>query len=199
MSFRWSESDVIAAKARMRKSSAGEPDLAGPVKLSKSKQIAEKFADQCAERALPDHEREFYFAKEIGRRWRFDFAWPLHRLAVEIEGLVVFRGWLAKLAGPAPIVRDGYVTNVVSVQSQMIVMGAHATITGFREDCEKYAWARALGWSVIRFEQSQVRDKFAIDMTARCLAAMTSTHIEKIIIKPAPRKKPEKFGTAPLF
>lgn len=26
------------------------------------------------------------------RRWRFDFAWPLHRLAVEVEGAVWVRG-----------------------------------------------------------------------------------------------------------
>ncbi len=28
-------------------------------------------------------EREFRFCE---RRWRFDFAWPIHKLAVEVEG-----------------------------------------------------------------------------------------------------------------
>lgn len=31
-------------------------------------------------------EAEYYFDKEIGRRHRFDFAWPDHRIAVEVDG-----------------------------------------------------------------------------------------------------------------
>jgi hypothetical protein len=30
--------------------------------------------------------REHLFASEIGRRWRFDFALPKHRIGIEIEG-----------------------------------------------------------------------------------------------------------------
>ena len=33
---------------------------------------------------LPEPEREYRFAPP--RRWRFDFAWPEHKVAVEIEG-----------------------------------------------------------------------------------------------------------------
>lgn len=35
---------------------------------------------------LPEPEREYMFAKDIKRRWRFDFAWPKRKLAVEVEG-----------------------------------------------------------------------------------------------------------------
>jgi very-short-patch-repair endonuclease len=31
-------------------------------------------------------EREHWFARHLGRRWRFDFAFPDLRLAVEVEG-----------------------------------------------------------------------------------------------------------------
>jgi len=31
-------------------------------------------------------EREFYFAKDEGRLWRFDFAWPDKKVAAEING-----------------------------------------------------------------------------------------------------------------
>ena len=31
-------------------------------------------------------EREYLFAKHIGRKWRFDFAWPRFKVAVEMEG-----------------------------------------------------------------------------------------------------------------
>lgn len=37
-------------------------------------------------RGSPEPEAEFYFAKDDGRRWRFDFAWPRHKVAVELEG-----------------------------------------------------------------------------------------------------------------
>ena len=35
---------------------------------------------------LPEPVREYPFAKAIGRRWRFDFAWPDLRVAAEVEG-----------------------------------------------------------------------------------------------------------------
>lgn len=35
---------------------------------------------------LPVPDREYTFAKGIGRRWRFDFAWPAYMVAVEVEG-----------------------------------------------------------------------------------------------------------------
>lgn len=80
------------------------------------------------------------------RRWRLDFAWPLLYLAVEIEGLVVQR-----LGGI------------------LVVRGRHASISGFKEDCIKYAEAACLGWTVLRFEQSQVKDLTALDFTIRAL------------------------------
>jgi len=38
----------------------------------------------CREMGLPESEREYRF--DAKRRWRIDFAWPEHRVAVEIEG-----------------------------------------------------------------------------------------------------------------
>jgi len=35
---------------------------------------------------LPEPVREYMFAKSIGRKWRFDFAWPDLQVAVECEG-----------------------------------------------------------------------------------------------------------------
>lgn len=140
-------------------------------KLSRSKIVAQKFADQCASHRLPPHVRELRFAKSIERQWRFDFAWPALRLAVEIEGLVVYRGWVAKLDGKEPVTRGDRVTNVLEVESRMLVMGRHATIGGFEEDCEKYGEALILGWRVLRFSQNQVLKRVALDMTARAIAA----------------------------
>lgn len=129
-------------------------------KLSQSKIVAQRFADQCIERALPEPEREYLFASELGRRWRFDFAWPEQRVALEIEGLVVMR-----------------------VNGQLQVMGRHASITGFKEDCVKYATANKLGWRVLRFEQSQVKDRTAIDFLVRMLAVAPK------VAMPSPKQK----------
>lgn len=44
-------------------------------------------------------EKEFQFAKEIGRKWRFDRAWPEHKVAVELEGGVYTQGRHTRGAG----------------------------------------------------------------------------------------------------
>ena len=44
------------------------------------------FAGQMRRLHLPTWVEEHRFAEPIGRRWRFDFAWPDRMLAVEIDG-----------------------------------------------------------------------------------------------------------------
>jgi very-short-patch-repair endonuclease len=41
---------------------------------------------------LPEPEREYRFARAMGREWRFDLAWPALKLAVEVEGGIYGRG-----------------------------------------------------------------------------------------------------------
>lgn len=120
---------------------------APPKEKSKLKEAEDIFAFQCEARRLPPAARQWRFAKRIGRQWKLDFAFLEHMVAVEIEGLVVRR-----------------------VQGQLVVTGRHASVTGFREDCRKYAAAAAMGWTVLRFEQSMVRDREAIETTMRVLA-----------------------------
>lgn len=118
-----------------------------PGKRTRKESRAEhEFAFQCRQNELPTPAREHYFAKAVGRRWRVDFAWLDYFVAVEIEGLVV-----RKIGG------------------QVITQGRHATVSGFRDDCLKYATAAFLGWTILRFEQTQVRDRVAIEYTMRVL------------------------------
>jgi very-short-patch-repair endonuclease len=42
------------------------------------------FLDRLRARELPQPDREWRFTTE--RRWRFDFAWPSHKIALEVEG-----------------------------------------------------------------------------------------------------------------
>lgn len=108
----------------------------------------DKFQAQCVKFGLPEFRREFKFAVERGRLWRFDFAWdqPELKIAVEIEGLVIRR-----------------------VNGDLVVTGRHVHPVGWRGDAIKYGTAAILGWSVLRFEQTQVSDGTAIDMTVDLL------------------------------
>lgn len=133
-----------------------EQDTAKKAKGSKSHRHEDELARQFVSHQFPPHVRDLRFAKkDIGRQWRFDFAFPDWMIAVEVEGLVVRR-----------------------IGGQMVSMGRHANVAGFREDCMKYAWAAVLGWTVLRFEQSQVKAGVAIEMVGRLLASKdwTRTH-----------------------
>jgi very-short-patch-repair endonuclease len=110
---------------------------------------SDDFDFQIRSRELPSFEREFMFAKQsFDRKWRFDFACHKYMVAVEIEGLVVRQ-----------------------INGEWICSGRHANVKGFREDCVKYATAALLGWTLLRFEQSQVKSNEAIDWTMRVLAS----------------------------
>jgi len=73
----------------------------------------------------PTPVREFRFHHT--RKFRFDFAWPEHKVAMEVEGGV---GGRAK--------------------------SRHSTFTGFEKDCFKYALAAQEGWRLYRFSTTQV-------------------------------------------
>lgn len=104
------------------------------------------FAFQCRAHRLPMFKREYKFAADIGRGWRFDFAFVEYKAAIEVEGLVVKR-----------------------VNGELVVTGRHVHPAGFRNDAEKYATAAVLGWHVLRFEQSQIGSGVAIDFTVQLL------------------------------
>ena len=75
----------------------------------------------------PDVEwlREYRF--HATRMWRFDFAAPASRIAVEVEGMV-----------PGGRSR-------------------HTSMRGYAGDCRKYNAAAAAGWRVIRGTQTMIR------------------------------------------
>jgi hypothetical protein len=97
--------------------------------------------------------REYRFAQSVlnengrPRQWRFDFAHPVLKLAVEIEGLRVQQFFERTDRGFRP---------------RMVCTGRHSTADGYAEDCRKYATAQVLGWQVLRFVQKQVKSGEAI-------------------------------------
>lgn len=117
-------------------------------KQSKRSLLEDRFKSQLVARRLPPFEQQLRFAKHVGRQWRFDFSWQPFMVAVEIDGLVVRR-----------------------IGGQMVCMGAHATAQGIRDDMDKHNAAIMLGWSVLRFEATHIRDGVACDVTYRVLVA----------------------------
>lgn len=71
---------------------------------------------------------------DLQRKWRFDFAWPAERIAVEIEGGIWRRGG-----------------------------GAHSHPTNILRDIEKYNHAARLGWRIFRFTTDMVKNGEAIE------------------------------------
>lgn len=74
---------------------------------------------------LRDFERQFQGVP--GRKYRFDFAYPLRRLAIECDGGT----WMAK--------------------------AGHTTGEGYERDRERDALAACEGWTVLRFTSTQIR------------------------------------------
>lgn len=99
--------------------------------------------------ALP--ERELRFARDIGRQWRFDLAWPIPRVAAEVDG-------------------GGFQMRPCPGCGKMLRMGGrHSTGEGIREDAAKLSNAAALGWRVLRVVPDQIKSGQALDWLTTAL------------------------------
>lgn len=68
------------------------------------------------------------------RQWRFDYAWPERKVALEYEGIVV-KGRLSR--------------------------SRHATLQGYTNDVSKYNAAQVLGWIVLRCTALSTNEEIA--------------------------------------
>lgn len=91
----------------------------------------ETFLLHCRAFGLPEPLREVEFYP--GRKWRFDFAWPDKKLAVEVEGGTNFG------------------------------RSRHSKGAGFERDAAKYNRASRMGWIVLRYSTRMVTSGEAID------------------------------------
>lgn len=104
---------------------------------------------------LPEPEREYPFAgMHVGigpgirerlsqaglKNWRFDFAWPSMRFAVEVEGGAFKR------------------------------VGGHTSGVGFTEDILKYHHAMRLGWTIYRCDANLIKNGSAVELIEQLLA-----------------------------
>lgn len=79
---------------------------------------------------IPTPQPEYQFHPD--RKFRFDWAWPDHKIAVEQEGGI----WRRGILGAA---------------------GAHSRPQAILRDLEKYNIAAKLGWRVFRFTPQEIR------------------------------------------
>lgn len=93
---------------------------------------------------LPVPEREYLVAPP--RRFRWDFCWPDHQLALEVEGGT----WLYKTSEA----------------------GAHTSGLGVERDCEKQNLAVVAGWRVLRVTTNMVRDGRALRWIEQAFMAL---------------------------
>lgn len=96
---------------------------------------------------LPEPQEEYMFHPK--RKWRFDLAWPEHRLAVEIEGGI----WLQTSEGRSK---------------------GHANPKRFLDDIEKYNEAALAGFRLIRVTPEMVGDGQALALIERAFNAQAS-------------------------
>lgn len=66
-------------------------NIAGVIEKSRSKRrkyqdFEELFAFQCRAYRVPEPRQQYLFARELGRKFKADFAWPQYSLLVEIQG-----------------------------------------------------------------------------------------------------------------
>lgn len=97
---------------------------------------------------LPAWVEEYRPAREVGRKWACDYAWPALRVAVELEGGT----WLPK--------------------------GGHTTGRGYAKNCEKYNWMAAHNWLVFRYTTDMLRDAPAGCVEQVCLVLLPRTQGE---------------------
>ena len=105
---------------------------------------AEYLIPALAEENMQIPEEEYTFHPT--RKWRFDFAYPDIKLAIEIEGSVFGRNVYCNTCKKVVTrrLKDG---RVVTVREG----GRHTSGAGYEKDCEKYNNAAILGWRVLRF------------------------------------------------
>lgn len=115
-------------------------------------ELEDTFAWQCVAYHLPEPKREWRFMKN--RRWRFDFAWPEQKLAVEIQG-----GTWAK--GPQ----------------------AHGHGRGFTRDCAKSFAAQALGWRVLPLDGDLVRGGDGVRWVQALLSGLVAEDAVEVLVE----------------
>ena len=130
-----------------------------------------RLVGQMRHAGIADPVEEHPFAKHLGRRWRFDFAWPGQLVAVEVDGGIWMRGG-----------------------------GRHSRGAGYEADAEKLNTAALLGWCVLRFTRRHLRDGSAVAAIREALA-MAGSGVQQagpaVLVLPETASAPHRGVTRP--
>lgn len=133
-----------------------DPAPTGKVKRkSKKSELEDRFADLWKKHGDgPKPVTQFMFAKDKeDRNFRFDFAWPESRVAVEIDGGTT--GRLVKCHKCGETLR-GRKANGQPGKPMMVPLASHGSVESIQRDCEKGNLAAELGWAVLRFTRKDL-------------------------------------------
>lgn len=100
------------------------------------------FIELLKKQGLDTPEQEYKFHPE--RKWRFDFAYPEVKLAIEVEGGIYGQG------KRCPTCKQRKLLN-------------HGSISGIKRDLDKYNEATRLGWAVLRYPPDWLNKPETID------------------------------------
>lgn len=113
-------------------------------------------------------ERQYHYAEPQGRDHRADFAFPLERLLVEVEGGLYGKGAPCRLCGRRP-------------------GGAHGSVTGVLADLERSKLAAVAGFRVLRVTPAEVNDGTALRWVLAALRP--DAHAEAVQLAARPRRR----------
>jgi hypothetical protein len=121
-----------------------------------------EFDLQATAAKLPRWKAEHLFCP--GRRWRFDRAWPVVKVALEIDG-GTFK----------PRSRHGFGI-------------------GYRNDCVKMIAAQLLGWMVLKVDATMVRDGYAVILVRAALESRVHAYREDEVKNVLPQYRAARRG-----
>lgn len=139
-------------------------DLSKP--RSRSAIQSESLEEQLVAAGLPRPRREYQFAKMLfGREWAFDYSWDNPwRIALEVEG-GLFGGRVVNVGVGAFEYRkkNGQKYQAPIAPHTIVRLGGrHNTGEGLRRDLEKYFYASALGWILVKAMPDDVKSGEAV-------------------------------------
>jgi len=145
-----------------RASSSSSPALFAYRRQTRQGEIS--FVDILERERIPAWEAEYRFCD---RMWRFDFAWPALKIAMEIDGgahgrLITIERGVEHRKGANVVIKPG---------TRIRVGGRHNTGAGLQLDHEKANEAQLAGWIVLHATTTAVRDGIALAMLRRAFAA----------------------------
>jgi hypothetical protein len=138
--------------------SVARPDIkkvSGQPKRSKNGYNVDIVLAYFKEYGLPEPEREYQFAAIIGRRWRFDFAWPHYQKPTKVEGFDSYDVVRCKIA--------------LEIDGGIWINGGHNRGAQMLKTWEKENEAACMGWRIIRCQPKDLCTQNTVNLIKRAL------------------------------